>query len=58
MREAIVDVFEYAWMFNKHVVRLAGFPPFGDLRGALAGKNRLPAQTSRWLMKGLGFCLQ
>ncbi|HTS16492.1 MAG TPA: hypothetical protein VMP11_02870 [Verrucomicrobiae bacterium] len=57
MREAIVDVLEYALMFNRFVLKLAHFPPFGDLRGALAGRERIQPTTSRWLMKGFGFIL-
>jgi hypothetical protein len=55
MRNAIVDVLEYAKMLDDSVFRLAGFRPFGNLRGVLAGRNRLPGRTTTWLMKGFGF---
>ncbi|MGD0017233.1 MAG: hypothetical protein ABSC38_06945 [Verrucomicrobiia bacterium] len=58
MREAIVDVFDYAWTYNKFVVSLASFPPFGNLQGVLAGRERLTPVTTRWLMKGFGFAVK
>src|SRR5258706_6188348 len=41
MRQAIVDVLDYARDYNDFVKSLAGFPPFGDLRGFHGGGERL-----------------
>lgn len=51
MREAIVDVLNYAEAINKELT----FKPFGDLRGFAGARTPLDASTTRWLLKGLGF---
>ena len=56
MRQAIVDVLDYADALNKHVNSVAGFQPFGKLRGFKGrGSNPLDGSTTRWLLKGMGF---
>jgi hypothetical protein len=55
MRRAIVDILDYAKAYNGFVRSLAGFPPFGDLRGFHGKKKRLEQSTTRWLMRGIGF---
>jgi hypothetical protein len=55
MREAIFEVLDYAEAMNSDVDRLAGFKPFGDMRGFKGRGVSLDASTTRWLMKGLGF---
>lgn len=57
MREAIVDVLEYAEALNSDLDRAAGFKPFGDLRGFKGRGQPLDNSTSRWLLKGLGFSI-
>jgi hypothetical protein len=55
LREAIADVLDYADAMNNELDILAGFKPFGDMRGFKGRKEALDAKTTRWLMKGLGF---
>lgn len=57
MREALVDVIEYAESLNTEIETIAGFEPFGDLRGFKGRAQSLEDTTSRWLLKGLGFAL-
>jgi hypothetical protein len=55
MREAHIDVIEYAEALNEDIEEIAGFSPFGDLRGFKGRAEPLDNSTSRWLLKGLGF---
>ena len=55
MRQAHVDVIEYAETMNNELKTIAGFEPFGDLRGFKGRADSLDKQTSRWLLKGIGF---
>jgi hypothetical protein len=57
MREALVDVLEYAEALNADLKSAAGFEPFGDLRGFKGRGQPLDAAASRWLLKGIGFAL-
>ncbi|MDX9859157.1 MAG: hypothetical protein RBT76_15335 [candidate division Zixibacteria bacterium] len=57
IREALHDVLDYASLMNFHLEKVAGFKPFGDLRGFKGRTASLEKQTSRWLLKGLGFSL-
>lgn len=54
-REAIVDVIEYAEIFNNELKSKAGFEPLGDLRGFSGAAQKLNKKTTRWLLKGMGF---
>lgn len=54
-REAIVDVIKYAEAFNNELKLKAGFEPFGDLRGFSGAAQKFGKDTTRWLLKGLGF---
>lgn len=56
-REAIGSVISYAEGFNEFVGGLAGFRPFGDLRGFKGRGKSLPKATTRWVLKGMGFDL-
>ncbi len=47
MRQAIHDVFDYARQFNALVYGLAGFQPFGDLRGFKGRAENLDKATAR-----------
>lgn len=55
IRNAIVDILEYAADLNVFVRAEAGFMPFSDLRGFKGRAASLDGRTTRWLMKGLGF---
>lgn len=55
MRQAIIDVIEYAKALNKDLKAAAGFEPFGDLRGFKGRAQSLEKSTTIWLLKGLGF---
>jgi hypothetical protein len=57
MRQAVVDVLDYARDYNAFVKSLAAFPPFGDLRGFHGRGGRLTPATTRLVLKGLGFAL-
>ena len=57
MRMAVTRVIEYAESFNNFVKGTAGFKPFDDLRGFKGAAKSLPKETTRWLLKGLGFCI-
>jgi hypothetical protein len=58
MREALVDALKYAEELNEQLKTVAGFEPFGDLRGFAGARQALDTTTSRWLLKGLGFAIQ
>lgn len=58
MRRAIHDVFQYARDFNNLALALGGFKPFGDLRGFKGRGGNLPRETTRWLLKGMGFSVR
>jgi len=55
IRQAIIDVLDYAEALNAELFELAGFKPFGDLRGFKGRGQSLDKNTTRWLMKGIGF---
>jgi hypothetical protein len=55
IRDAIVDILEYAADLNLHVSSEAGFMPFSDLRGFKGRASSLDSRTTRWLLRGLGF---
>ena len=55
LRKAIVEIIDYAKSFNTFVDGIAGFKPFGDLRGFKGRATPLEKKTTRWLLKGLGF---
>ncbi len=56
-RKAVVDIIEFAERFNDDVNVIAGFRPFGDLRGFKGRGQPLNKSTSRWILKGIGFKL-
>ena len=55
LREAIADVLEYAELLNAEVSAIAGFKPFGSMKGFKGRADSLDNRTTKWLMKGLGF---
>jgi hypothetical protein len=56
-REAIDHVLGYAQAFNRFVNGLARFKPFGDQQGSNGCSESLNKSTTRWMLKGMGFCL-
>ncbi len=54
-RKAVVDIIEFAERFNEDVYAVAGFRPFGDLRGFKGRGQSLDKSTSRWVLRGIGF---
>lgn len=55
IRDALVDVIEYAELLNAEVKAHAGVEPFGRLTGFKGRGKPLDKSTSRWLLKGVGF---
>jgi hypothetical protein len=53
-RQALVDVLDYATELNKFVEDIAGFRPFGDMRGFKGNGQPLDKAKTAWLLKGLG----
>lgn len=53
-RTALTDIFDFAEGLNAFTGNLAGFKPFGDLRGFKGRKESLPKETTRWVLKGMG----
>ncbi len=54
-RKAIIDILEYAKGFNTDVNSIAGFKPFGSLRGFKGRAIALDKSASRWMLRGMGF---
>ena len=54
-REAIYNVLNYAELFNDELQSLAGFRPFGSLKGFKGRAKSLDRSTTRWVLKGMGF---
>jgi len=54
-RRAIVEVLQYAEALNEEVTEIAGFRPFGNMKGFKGRADSLDNRTSKWVMKGLGF---
>ena len=55
MRKAIVEILEYAEAMNREMESEGSFKPFGDMRGFKGRGQSLDAETTKWLLKGLGF---
>ena len=53
-RQAMIDIFEFAEEFSDHVEGLAGFRPFGDLRGFRGRAEPLSKETTKWVLLGMG----
>lgn len=54
-REALYNVLNYAELFNDELSSLAGFRPFGSLKGFKGRGKSLDRSTTRWVLKGMGF---
>lgn len=55
MRSALVDLIEYAELLNAEVKHHIGLEPCGSLIGFKGRAKSLDKNTTRWLLKGLGF---
>lgn len=54
--QAVMEVLEYSKLFNEQLPDTAGFQPFGNLRGFHKGRKIWHTnETSRWILKGMGF---
>lgn len=56
-RKAVVDILDYAQNFNKEIYRIAGFKPFGSVKGFKGRAQPLDRSTSRWILRGMGFSM-
>jgi len=53
-RKAVVGILEYAEALNKEMYEIAGFKPFGPLKGFKGRATPLDRSTSRFVLKGVG----
>ena len=53
-RQGLVEIFDFSNQFNTHMTQLAGFAPFGSLKGFKGRAESLPKQTTHWVLKGMG----
>lgn len=56
-RNAIAHVLEYAVLLNEHCTSRQGPAPFGALSGFKGAAQALEKETSRWVLKGMGFAM-
>ncbi len=56
-RKAVINILEYSEAFNAEVHNIAGFKPFGSLRGFKGAGKKLDKSTSRWILKGVGLSI-
>lgn len=54
-RNALASVLEYAAEVNAFFKKEAGIEPFGDLRGFKGRAGSLDKNTTRWILRGMGF---
>ena len=57
-RNAIAHSLVYATDLNSFIVSLNGPRPFGDLRGYNGAGKTHDRNTTRWMLKGMGFDLK
>lgn len=55
IRNAIAHILRYAKAMNECTVSNGGPAPFGDLRGFKGAAQALEKETTRWVLKGMGF---
>lgn len=55
LRTGLRDSLFYCSELHNYATQHAGFSPFGDMRGLAGRKGKLPPETSRLVLKGLGF---
>jgi len=58
LRKAIQDILQYLEQYNAHMKTTHGFEPCGDLRGFKGRLENLDKETTRWILKGLGFSIK
>lgn len=59
LRNALADVLDFASELNELVGQSAGFRPFGgELRGFKGAADGLGKETTRWVLKGMGFAVE
>jgi len=56
-RRAITDVLQDAKELNDFIDEQSGFRPFNNLRGFKGRAKALDKETTRWVLKGMGFSL-
>ena len=56
-RQAVMDILDYSEEFNDEVYNKAGFTPFGSMQGFKGRGSSHNRETSRWILKGMGFAL-
>lgn len=54
-RRAIMALLDYSEDFSKFILNNGGADVFGDLRGFKGAKEPLDKETTRWVLKGMGF---
>jgi hypothetical protein len=55
MCKATVDILKYSDELNKFVKQVAGFQPFGEMRGFKGAAEPLSKETTKWVLKGMVF---
>ncbi len=55
IRKAITVVLMYSTKLNSEIKQIAGFTPFGSMKGFKGRSQSVNETTTKWLLKGLGF---
>lgn len=58
LREAVGDALDYSKALHEQIAGIAGFTPFGDMRGFSSKVVALDKATTKWVMKGMGFAVK
>lgn len=53
MRTAVLRIIEYSELYNDYTYKLAGFKPFGNLKGFKGRAEPLNKSTTMWILKGM-----
>jgi hypothetical protein len=53
-RQCLADAFTFAESFSDFVQGVAGFRPFGQLKGFKGRAESLSKETTRWVLRGMG----
>ena len=54
-RKAIAEVLDYSKELSSFIKAIAGFEPFGNLKGFNGGGHPLGNTTTKWVLKGMSF---
>ena len=57
LRNAVARVLEYAEAINGQLHKKHGLKPFGKLKGFAGASKKLSKETTRFMLKGMGFTL-